>query len=220
MQPLIEETRQNPANPGAMRAQLRRERLAARLAMAPAEHASASARLNGHLKALLNQLPPARIGFCAAIRGEFDATPLIRQLLACGWQACQPVVVQRHAAMQFRAWWPEAPMATDAYGIPTPQTGIVAPPDVLLVPVVGFDQQGYRLGYGGGYFDRTLAELASSGRLPLTIGLGFELARVDSVWPQAHDVPLARVVTEKGLVVAPGCGEPAKPGAGENRPSL
>ena len=70
-------------------------------------------------------------------------------------------------------------------------------PNIILLPLVAFDRQGFRLGYGGGYFDRTLAALVPR---PLAIGVGFELARVADIRPQAHDLPLDAVVTEAGIV--------------------
>ena len=92
-------------------------------------------------------------------------------------------------------------MLPDRYGIPYPVSGQILFPDVLLLPVNAFDAAGYRLGYGAGYFDRTLAQLAAQKRRPLAIGVGFELARVDSIHPAAHDVPLDAVVTEGGIDV-------------------
>jgi 5-formyltetrahydrofolate cyclo-ligase len=98
--------------------------------------------------------------------------------------------------LQFRKWWPGAPMARGVYDIPFPDGTELVAPDAAIVPMVGFDQQGYRLGYGGGYFDRTLA--AADPR-PITIGVAFEFARLASISPQAHDVAMDFVVTEAGL---------------------
>ena len=79
--------------------------------------------------------------------------------------------------------------------MPIPQTEAVVP-DVLLMPPVGFDADGYRLGYGGGFFDRTLAAAAPH---PLKIGLAREASRIDTIHPQPHDVPMDFVVTERGI---------------------
>lgn len=98
--------------------------------------------------------------------------------------------------MDFREWRPDSNMATDRHGIHFPTSGAMLIPDMLLIPVNAFDGSGYRLGYGSGYFDRTLASLVPA---PLSIGVGFELARVASIDPQAHDIPLDAVVTESGL---------------------
>ena len=87
-------------------------------------------------------------------------------------------------------------MTTDRYGIPVPASGAPVLPQALLIPVVGFDAAGFRLGYGGGYFDRTLASLRPR---PLAIGVGFELSRLASVHPERHDEPLDLIVTEVGI---------------------
>jgi 5-formyltetrahydrofolate cyclo-ligase len=180
----------------AFRGAMRREKIAARQAMSDSEHARASAAIDTHLTMLLASQPPGTIAFCWPVRKEFDCRPLVGRLLAAGWRACQPVVIARDAPMAFRAWSPGAPMATDPYGIPVPATAIAAVPDVVLLPLVAFDEQGFRLGYGGGYFDRTLAEIAVK---PTAIGVGFELARIDSVQPEDHDVRLDAIVTEDGI---------------------
>jgi 5-formyltetrahydrofolate cyclo-ligase len=87
-------------------------------------------------------------------------------------------------------------MFADRYGIPTPAHGDFLIPEVLLLPVNGFDAAGYRIGYGGGYFDRTLASLLPR---PLVVGVGFELARLDSISPEPHDQRLDAMVTEAGV---------------------
>ena len=113
-----------------------------------------------------------------------------------GWRICVPTVVKADAPMTFRAWAADSAMTVDRHGIPIPADGAVLIPDVVLLPLVAFDARGFRLGYGGGYFDRTLAGIAPR---PLAVGVGFELARVDSIRPQAHDIPLDAVVTEAGV---------------------
>lgn len=187
----------------AFRAALRREKLAARAALLSADYAQRSAALERHLADYLANyaknhaaasLP--RIAFCAAIKNEFDARPVIARLLQHGWQAAMPVVIAPDTAMIFRAWQPDTPMTQDCYGIPIPATGRQVLPDIVLLPLVAFDAVGYRLGYGGGYFDRTLAAQVPR---PLAIGVGFELARVPSILPQAHDEPLDAIVTEAGI---------------------
>ncbi len=177
----------------AARAALRREKIAARRALDPATHRQASARIHDMLHGFLAARPAGSIGFCWPIRAEVDCRSLVTRLRAAGWQACMPTVVQADAPMVFRGWWPDAPMQADPFGIPVPGTHTVPAPDVLLVPLVACDATGYRLGYGGGYFDRTLAACT---RRPYTIGVGFELCRVDSIHPGRHDIPLDASVTE------------------------
>src|SRR6185436_2040899 len=96
----------------------------------------------------------------------------------------------------FRAWWPGAPMTAGVYDIPIPDGTAIVAPDAAIVPMNGFDAQGYRLGYGGGYFDRTLASMSPR---PLAIGVSYEFARLATIYPQPHDVAMDFVVTEAGL---------------------
>jgi 5-formyltetrahydrofolate cyclo-ligase len=180
----------------AFRATCRREKIAAREAISENVHALASKAIEAHLTSLLASRPPQTIAFCWPVRKEVDCRPVIRRLLESGWRACQPVVVAKDAPMVFRAWAPDSPMTADRYGIPVPAEATIAVPDIVLLPLVAFDEQGFRLGYGGGYFDRTLAEIAVK---PLTIGVGFELARIDSVRAQIHDIRLDAIVTEKQI---------------------
>lgn len=192
-------------DPVVFRAALRREKIAARRALAPHVHAMASARIRDHLAGFLAARPPGALGWCVAVRGEADCLPLAVALSAAGWSLSMPAVERPDAPMHFRRWHPDAPMGVDPHGIPVPATAQCAPPDILLLPVVAFDAAGYRLGYGGGYFDRTLAALAAQGVRPLTIGVGFDLARVASIRPAAHDIPLDRIVTESGLCTPRRC---------------
>lgn len=180
----------------AFRQALRRERIAAREALSAAAHARKSSAVRDHLYALLTARAPGVLGFYWPIRAEVDCRPLLARLLAQGWCACLPVVVERAAALDFREWTPASPMLPGAHGIPTVAEGPSAQPDVLLLPVNAFDHAGYRLGYGGGYFDRTLAELTPR---PYAVGVGFELARIASIGPHAQDHPLDAVVTECGI---------------------
>lgn len=182
----------------AFRRELRNRLIEARMAMAPACRAEAATAIEVHLESLLERLNPGAIGFCWPFRGEFDARPLVVRLFAAGRQVLLPVIVGKGVAMIFRQWTPDAPMREDRYGIPVPAEGPQGAPDLLLMPVNGFDAAGYRLGYGGGYFDRTLASLSPR---PVAVGVGFEMARVDSIRPQPHDIPLDYLVTEAGAFV-------------------
>lgn len=186
--------------PVADRAALRRAAIAARESMTDEEHARASRGIEGHLAALLSDRPPSVLGFCWPMKREFDCRPLVLRLLAAGWRASLPVAQAPATAMPFREWTPGAAMAADCYGIPVPAWGECLVPGIVLLPLVAFDRQGYRLGYGGGHFDRTLAALAPR---PLAIGIGFERTRIDSIRPESHDMPLDAVVTEIGVKLYP-----------------
>jgi 5-formyltetrahydrofolate cyclo-ligase len=182
----------------AFRSLLRREKIAARMALPDDEHGQASASIERRLETLLANRPPQVVAFCWPLRKEFDCRPLVERLLSRGWRAAQPVVIAPAAPMVFRPWTPATPMTEDRHGIPIPAGDTTVAPDVVLLPLVAFDAQGYRIGYGGGYFDRTLVALSPR---PFAVGVGFELARVESVRPEPHDVRLDAIVTEVGCVM-------------------
>ncbi len=192
----MKNTTKNAANRSEIRADLRRQKIAARETLPPPVHARHSARIEAHLALLLARLKPRVLGFCWPIRGEVDCRELAARTIAAGGRACLPLVLKPGAAMAFREWRPDCAMAIDRHGIHYPAAGAELIPDVLLMPVNAFDAEGFRLGYGGGYFDRTLAALKPP---PLAIGVGFELARVASTHPGSHDIALDAVVTEAGL---------------------
>ncbi len=152
------------------------------------------------LTLVLAALPgPTGVAVCGPVKHEADLRPLIADWIAAGdpgFMALLPVVVDAGRALAFRAWRPGEPLVADRYCIPTPTHGDFVAPQALLLPVNGFDSAGYRLGYGGGFFDRTLAALDPP---PLAIGVGFELSRVDSIDPQPHDQRLDAMVTEAGV---------------------
>ncbi len=178
---------------------LRRQSIERRLALSAEDWARLSQKVCEHLRRNFPQLAGMRVGFCWPVKNEADLRPLMRSWIESGnpgFTALLPVVVSTDEALAFRAWTPESPMVNDRYGIPTPASGEFLVPQALLLPVNAFDAAGYRIGYGGGFFDRTLAALKPA---PLCIGVGYELARVDSIHPQAHDVRLDAVVSEAGV---------------------
>jgi 5,10-methenyltetrahydrofolate synthetase len=148
-----------------------------------------------YLGELLDALKPAVLAFCWPFRAEFDARALVSGRLHAGLRACLPVVMDNDSPLEFREWTPHSEMIEDRYGIHIPARGEALRPDVILMPLNAFDEAGYRLGYGGGYFDRSLAAIHPR---PRAIGVGFELARVASIRPQAYDLPMDVIVTEAG----------------------
>ncbi|WP_404826962.1 5-formyltetrahydrofolate cyclo-ligase [Ferribacterium limneticum] len=164
-----------------------------RAALSEAEHDGLSARIVEHLLAALPL--PRVVAFCWPIKHEPDVRAVVERWTALGAIAALPVVVAEDAALAFRVWTADTPLAPDRYGIPTPMAGDFVQPDLILLPLNGFDGAGYRLGYGGGYFDRTLAVLSPR---PLAVGVGFETNRLDSIRPENHDQRLDWIVTEAG----------------------
>lgn len=185
-----------PEQVAAWRRLLRPALIARRGAMAADERRRANHAITGLLERVLPLGPGWIVGFCWPYKGEYDARFPVRTLRERGAEAALPAVVDKRGPLEFRRWWPGAPMRAEVYGIPVPEgTGVVAP-HVALVPPVAFDEAGYRLGYGGGYFDRTLA--AAHPR-PIAVCVAYELQRVVSVYPQAHDLPMDFIVTEAGV---------------------
>jgi 5-formyltetrahydrofolate cyclo-ligase len=177
----------------AWRRERRRDMVARRMALPASEHAALSARIVSHL--LTTFSPPAVAAFCWPIKAEPDIREILLRWIDRGVQAALPVVLTEAAPLAFRAWQPDSLLHPDRYGIPTPVDGAWLVPDLILLPLNGFDAAGYRLGYGGGYFDRTLAALTPR---PLTIGVGFEINRLNSIRPEVHDQRLDWIVTEAG----------------------
>ena len=137
---------------------------------------------------------PVVLGIYWPFRGEIDVRDLALAHIEAGGIAALPVVVEKSAPVEFWRWRPEVPLARGLYNIPIPAEKEVVKPDVLIVPLVGFDRAGYRLGYGGGYYDRTLA--ASHPR-PRTIGIAFAESELETIYPQPHDIPMSRIVTDR-----------------------
>lgn len=157
-----------------------------------------SAAIEPVLRRIIGERQPATVGFYWPFRGEFDARPLARELVDAGTVLALPAVVQPKTPLEFRRWRPRIEMELGVYNIPFPKARDLVTPDLLLVPLVGFDAAGYRLGYGGGYYDRTIAAMASR---PFALGIGFEMSRLATIYPQPHDLPMDAIVTEAGQVV-------------------
>jgi 5,10-methenyltetrahydrofolate synthetase len=141
------------------------------------------------------------VGFCWPYKGELDARFAVRHWRQQGAAAALPEVVAPGSPLRFRRWWPGAPMKAAVMGIPVADGTEVVTPDVAIVPMVGWDAKGYRLGYGGGYFDATLAALSPR---PVAVGLSYEAARLETIFPMAHDIAMDFVVTEAAIYEAGG----------------
>ena len=134
------------------------------------------------------------------LRDELDPRPILSALATRGQRLCLPVVVESGAPLVFRGWRPDVSLEPAAFGTQVPGADCpVLEPDILLVPLLAFDRRGFRLGYGGGFYDRTLATLR--GRRPvLAVGLAFAGQEVDAVPVEAGDEPLDRIVTEREVM--------------------
>ena len=174
-----------------------RERLiAARLAVDAATLEGWRRRIDSYLERAFPGLASAVVALCWPIKNEYDARHFARKLRSRGARTVLPAVVAPKSPLVFREWHPGVRLAVGALDIPYPVDSRVLQPDAVLLPMNGWDAQGYRLGYGAGFFDRTLASLA---KRPVVIGVTFELARLETIHPQPWDIPVDYVVTERGV---------------------
>ncbi len=179
---------------------LRKQLQAERLAM-PDRHLR-SAHLQEVLRVWLVSRAEKTIGAYWPIKAEFDALPSLFR-----WSEAEsgrviglPVIDRQTRQLRFHAWYPGCPMEDDAYGIPKPKDTAAFEPALLLVPCVGYGPKGNRLGYGGGFYDRTLAALTPR---PFTVGLAYAHGHIPWLQPEPHDVPLDAILTEGGVVWPP-----------------
>ncbi len=175
-----------------------RERLiAARMALTSADLDARRHAMDHHLERAFPNLARGVVALCWPFKHEYDARFLARHLRDRGAVTALPVVVKPKTPLLFREWHPGTPLAKGVYDIPYPtEASPEVQPDTVLLPMNGFDDAGYRLGYGGGFFDRTLAAIA---RRPLVIGVTYELARIPTIHPQPYDIPMDWIVTERGV---------------------
>ncbi|WP_118181956.1 5-formyltetrahydrofolate cyclo-ligase [Paraburkholderia phosphatilytica] len=159
--------------------------------------ASSNESLSRQVIEVLKRFEPTRVGFYWPLRGEFDARRAIAVWLALDprREAALPVIPRKHEPLVFHAWSPDMPMQPGHHQIPEPTSARVVIPDLLLIPCVGFDAEGYRLGYGGGYYDRTLATWPGE-KKPVTVGIAYEACRVDALHRETHDIPLDAIITD------------------------
>jgi 5-formyltetrahydrofolate cyclo-ligase len=170
--------------------------IAARAALAHTTLEQYRQAIDAHLGRSFPGLASAKLAFCWPIKGEYDARHLARTLRERGALTALPVVVAPRTPLIFREWHPGAELAVGPLDIPYPVKSPEVTPDAVLLPMNGWDAAGYRLGYGAGFFDRTLASLT---KRPAVIGVSYELARMHSIQPQGWDIPMDWVVTERGV---------------------
>ncbi len=169
-----------------------RERLInGRLALPQEARSAVSEEIIRRLEARLPSMAGRRVSFYWPFRGEPDLRPFAARLTEAGGTAYLPVVVEKGQPMIFRPWAPGGALTRGIWNIPVPDTEEVGVPEVVIAPLVGFDPAGFRLGYGGGFFDRTLAALDPR---PLVIGVGYGLQRLDTIHPLPHDIPMDEII--------------------------
>jgi 5,10-methenyltetrahydrofolate synthetase len=171
--------------------------IAARRALSGADRALMTERLTAALTGLVAPKPRLTVAAYWPIRGEPDLRGWMADLAAAGASVLLPVVVEKNAPIEFRRWTPGCRMERGIWNIPVPAEGPAERPDVVVSPLVGVDTACYRLGNGGGYYDRTLAALSP---LPLVIGVGFDFCKMPTIFPMPWDIPMQIVALGDGSV--------------------
>jgi 5-formyltetrahydrofolate cyclo-ligase len=169
-----------------------RERLiAARLSIPADERTAMSTAIAARLDEIAGDVAGRIVSLYWPFRGEPDLRPWMASLVARGATPALPVVVEKARPLVFRGYKPGDRLEKGVWNIPIPAEGDPVVPDITIAPLVGVDPKSYRLGYGGGFFDRTLASLPKK---PLIIGVGYAMQRIPTIHPQPHDIPMDRIV--------------------------
>lgn len=190
----------SPPDIAARKAAVRREALAARAAIGAEGRAAAGAAIAGFGGEIVARERPERVSLFFPVRGEIDVLPLAEKLAAAGVPLCLPVIVAKGEPLVFRDWKPGDPLEDRPFGLKEPPAGVEeVTPDLLFAPLAAFDRAGGRIGYGGGFYDRTLEKLRASGAA-LAVGVAFAAQEVDAVPVAGHDQRIDFVLTERGVV--------------------
>ncbi len=186
----------NPAEWAAVRTWRKAERerlIAARLAIPADTRAAMAAAIGEGLDAAIGDVRGRIVSLYWPFRGEPDLRGWAAAIVERGGGTALPVVVEKGRPLVFRAYRSGDRLQKGVWNIPIPADGAEVVPDVVIAPVVGFDPDNYRLGYGGGFFDRTLAALP---RKPLVLGVGYAMQAISTIHAQPHDIPMNRIITE------------------------
>lgn len=191
-------TKQNPID--AAKRAMREDMAQRRSALSSGERETGAEALAQAGIAFASPSPGVAVSGYAAIRDELNPLPLLMALAAAGHPVALPVIAHKAAPLTFRAWVPGAPLETGAFSVPVPgEDASEVTPGIVLVPLLAFDMKGHRLGYGAGFYDRTLAGLRARGRVT-AIGLAFDVQRLEAVPRDAYDEPLDWVLTPSGPI--------------------
>ena len=185
-----------PEGVPAWRKARREELISARLAIPADTRTAHSDAIAAALDRELDDVAGKAISLYWPFRGEPDLRPWMERVTARGATCLLPIVIEKAKPLIFKSWKQGEKLDRGIWNIPIPAEGREMLPDIVISPLVGFDPRLYRLGYGGGFFDRTLA--AHPGK-PLVIGVGYSSQHIATIHPQPHDIPMTRIITEKGL---------------------
>ncbi|MBA3447711.1 MAG: 5-formyltetrahydrofolate cyclo-ligase [Pseudaminobacter sp.] len=165
----------------------------ARLAIPAETRTAMAASIARSLDAAIGDVGGRTVSLYWPFRGEPDLRPWMASIIERGGMAALPVVIEKGQPLVFRAYRPGDRLEKGVWNIPIPADSENVIPDIVISPIVGIDPLNYRLGYGGGFFDRTLAALPKK---PLVIGIGYAMQAIATIYPQPHDIPMDQIVTE------------------------
>lgn len=168
--------------------------LGTRQAMPQGARQHAAEIVASKLDAIVTKQGSATVGLYWPIKQEINLLTWAGELARRGVTVCLPVVVTPKAPLEYWRWTQGEALGRGIWNIPVPARRDVVLPDLMLAPLVGFDRANYRLGYGGGYFDRTLVSLLHR---PVVVGIGYEFSRLETIFPQPYDIPMDDVLTER-----------------------
>ncbi|MDA8252410.1 MAG: 5-formyltetrahydrofolate cyclo-ligase [Rhodospirillales bacterium] len=182
----------------AWRKSERRRLIEERVAIDAGERRHRTNAIEAHLSQFIGVLAGRSVSAYWPFRGEPDLRHWMESLAERGGSCALPVVIRKNAPLVFRAWHKGSKLAAGVWNIPVPAEGAEVVPDIVVAPLVGFDRACYRLGYGGGFYDRTLAALSPR---PMIIGVGYAQAAITNINPLPHDIPMDVIVTEHDVIV-------------------
>ncbi len=171
----------------------RKRLIDSRLALGQTERHARADIIAKKLDATIRQFAGRIIGAYWPFRGEPDLRNWGIEVAERNGRIALPVVIQKGWPLEYRIWTPGDPLKRGMWDILVPARGPAVQPDIVIAPLVGFDDQNYRLGYGGGFFDRTLATMQKK---PWTIGIGYSHARLSTIYPQPHDIAMDMIITD------------------------
>jgi 5-formyltetrahydrofolate cyclo-ligase len=181
------------------KSELRAEAFARRDALG-ADHRASAARAIASHKTCIELSPGTVVAGFSAIRSEIDPSALMQALAERGAALALPVAAERNQPLIFREWSKDTPLVRGMYGILEPFSDAQeVEPDIVLVPLAAFDRSGHRVGYGGGYYDRTLGLLRQSKKI-IAIGIAFATQEIARAPHEEHDAPLDLVLTENEII--------------------
>jgi 5-formyltetrahydrofolate cyclo-ligase len=182
----------------AVKAALRLRARAQRVTFLKSAHPDAAAEAAKNFFSAVPLEPGMVVAAYWPIRDELDCRPVLTRLMDSGQPVCLPVVLGEEQPLELRLWEQGVPLYPSGFGtLAPPDDAPRAEPDVILMPLLGFDRAGTRLGYGGGYYDRTLASMTKRPRL---VGFAFQAQELDFIPREPHDIPLDTLITEQGVL--------------------